>query len=67
MAKAGSGDVLSGLICGILSRSDDVFMGVSSACYLFGLAGEIAEKEQNSYSVTASDIIYCIPKAINSL
>ncbi len=67
MAKAGSGDVLSGLMCGILSRTDDVLLGVCASCYIFGLAGEIAEKEQNEYSVTASDLIYAIPKALNSL
>ncbi len=67
MAKAGSGDVLSGIICGILARIDDVLSGVVSSAYLFGRAGEIAEKNSNEYSVIASDLINSIPDAINSI
>ena len=67
MAKAGSGDVLSGLIAGILSRTDEVLYGVVAGAYLFGKAGEISTKEQNEYTVVASDIVNALPKAINSL
>lgn len=67
MAKAGSGDVLSGLMAGILARSEDVFDGVTTSCYIFGLAGEFAQKEDCEFTVTASDIITALPKVINSL
>ncbi len=67
MAKGGSGDVLSGFAAGLLNREEEPFFCVSIAAYLFGRAGEIAAKEQNSYTITPSDIITAIPKAINSV
>ena len=67
MAKGGSGDVLSGFICGLLARNDDVFGAVSVGAYLFGKAGEIALKYSNEHSLVASDIIKVLPSAINAL
>ena len=67
MAKAGSGDVLSGIIAGLLARSEDVCEAVAAACYVFGNAGEVAEKEQNVFTMTTSDIIEVLPKVINAL
>lgn len=67
MAKAGSGDVLSGILCGILAGKCETLEGCVGGCYLFGLSGEICEKEQNEFTITASDIIKALPKAINSL
>lgn len=67
LAKAGSGDVLSGFAVGMISKSDDLVEAVAAACYLFGRAGEIATNEQNEFTVTASDVITAIPKAINEL
>lgn len=67
MAKGGSGDVLSGFAAGLLCRDDDPFFCVSVAAYLFGKAGEIAAKEHNSYSMTATDIVASLYKAINSV
>lgn len=68
MAKAGSGDVLSGFLAGILSRSvgSDLEAAVT-ASYLFGRAGEFAQKKINEFAMTATDIIDNIPEAINSL
>ena len=67
MAKAGSGDVLSGVLCGVLARTDGVFMETVASAYLFGRAGEMASVKSNEYSVIASDIVACLPDAINSL
>lgn len=67
LAKGGSGDVLSGFAAGLLNRNEEPFFCVSVAAYLFGRAGEIAAKEQNSYTITATDIIATIPKAINKV
>jgi len=67
MAKAGSGDVLSGFIAGMLARTEDVLDAVVVANHLFGKAGEIAVSLQNDYTVTASDIITALPIAINDL
>ncbi len=67
MAKAGSGDVLIGILAGVLSRADEVVEGSAVGCYIFGKAGELAQSEQNQYTMTASDIIQALPKVINLL
>ena len=68
LAKAGSGDVLSGIISGVTSRNkDDILGAVLSSTYIFGLAGEIASKKLNEYTVTASDVICCLTDAIDAL
>ena len=56
MAKAGSGDVLGGLI-GALAAKGDPLMSTVRACYFFGKAGEAAERERGETSVLASDVI----------
>lgn len=67
LAKAGSGDVLSGLIAGLVARNDELCETVASACYIFGKASELVEKEQNEFTMTATDVISYLPKVINSL
>ncbi len=67
LAKAGSGDVLSGLIAGLLAGGNPTFDCVTAGCWLFGKAGELAAKEQNDYTVTATDVIAALPVVINSL
>jgi NAD(P)H-hydrate epimerase len=67
LAKAGSGDVLSGIISGVTARNTDILGAVISSAYIFGKASEIAVNEQNEYTVTAMDVIKCLPKAIDNL
>jgi hydroxyethylthiazole kinase-like uncharacterized protein yjeF len=67
LAKGGSGDVLSGLIAGIIARGEDLFESVAVSAYLFGLSADIAVQEQNEYTITATDVINAMPKAINLL
>lgn len=67
LAKGGSGDVLSGVMAGILARSEDLLESVSASAYLFGRAGELAEHKQNAFTITASDVINQLPNVINSL
>lgn len=67
MAKGGSGDVLSGVIAGILAGTDEILLGAASACYLFGKAGDIAEKKSNVYSLTATDVAEALPEAVSSV
>lgn len=67
MAKAGSGDVLSGIIAGLASRGESLFESVVAACWLFGKTGEKVCEIQNDYTMTASDIINQLPKVINEI
>ena len=67
MAKAGSGDVLSGFAAGLLCRDEEPLTCLSVAAYLFGKAGDYAAKAENEYAITATDIIANIYKAIDSV
>ena len=67
MATAGSGDVLTGIITGLLARGykteDACIVGV----YLHGLAGDLAAQDIGEESLIASDIINYLPKAFKRL
>jgi NAD(P)H-hydrate epimerase len=66
MATAGSGDVLSGILAGMCSfNKDNLLLTVASSAYVNGLAGEIAQKRSNVFSMTAKDTIDSIKDAIN--
>ena len=56
MAKAGSGDVLSGLTAALSAKFPPLLSAVT-ACYAFGKAGERAAEEKGEWSVLASDIV----------
>ena len=67
MAKGGSGDVLTGLIAGLLLRDEEPFLSVSVGAYLFGKTGERAAKKLNSWTVTATDLIAALPETVNDI
>lgn len=66
MATAGSGDVLGGIIVAFLSQAYSPFEAAVYGTYLHGLAGDYAAHDLTEESVTASDIISYLPKAIKS-
>ncbi len=63
MATAGSGDVLTGIITGLLARGYQQREACIVAMFLHGLAGDIAAKELGEESLLARDIVRCLPKA----
>lgn len=67
MATAGSGDVLSGILVGILGYNEPNVLTVAGGAYLAGLAGELAQKNLNDISMRASDTISKISEAINEI
>ena len=67
MATAGSGDVLSGILVGILGYNEPNILTIAGGAYLAGLAGELAQKNSNDISMKASDTISKIPEAINEI
>ena len=64
LAKAGSGDVLAGMISGLLAQNMDTFDAACLGVYLHGLSGDIAKNDLTAYGVLASDTIRYIPLAI---
>lgn len=67
MATAGSGDVLTGIITGLLARGYQKGDACLLGMYLHGLAGDLAARELGEESLMASDIIAFLPKAFNRL
>jgi len=67
MATGGSGDVLTGIITGLLSQGyspqDSSTMGV----YIHGLAGDLASKRSSEEGLIASDIIEFLPNAFKKI
>ena len=57
MATAGSGDVLTGILLGLLAKGYAPENAAKLGVYLHGLAGDIALKKQSYESMIASDII----------
>ena len=67
MATAGSGDVLTGIITGLLARGYKQQEACLIGMYLHGLAGDIAVRDIGEESLIASDLIQYLPKAFKKL
>lgn len=67
MATAGAGDVLTGIITGLLARGYSVAAAAILGSYLHGLAGDFAAQEKGRESLIASDIIDFLPSAFKEL
>lgn len=57
MATAGSGDVLTGLIAGLVAQGMTPEQAAAVGVYLHGMAGDRAAQQQGMHSMVASDII----------
>jgi len=65
MSTAGSGDVLSGILAGVLAYSKkDLLLSTAAGAYINGFAGELGVEQINEISLMARDTIINIPKAI---
>jgi len=67
MAKGGSGDVLAGMIAGLIAQKFPIVHAVAAAVYIHGLSGDMCADEFGEYCVTASDIIAMLPRAIKEI
>lgn len=67
LAKAGSGDVLAGIIAGLLAQKMTPFDASCLGVYIHGLAGDLAKNDLTAYGVLASDTVRYIPNALKKL
>ena len=67
LATAGSGDVLSGLMSGLMAQGLTPLQGAMLGVYLHGLVGELAEKEIGLRSVVARDLCDLISDAFKAI
>ncbi len=63
MATGGTGDVLTGMVAGMMAQTKDVAMAVRAAVYLHGLAGDVAREKMGEASLIAGDLIANLPEA----
>ena len=64
MAKAGSGDILTGLIAGLLAQFPSFTKeSILAAVWLHGKAGELAEAKLTERCVIATDLLTYLPDA----
>ena len=67
LASAGTGDVLSGAITGLLSQGLSLEDAAALGVYLHGAAGELVRGELGDMGMVASDLLPALPKAIKAL
>ncbi|MCU0438840.1 MAG: NAD(P)H-hydrate dehydratase [Raineya sp.] len=67
MATGGSGDVLTGIITGLLAQHYTPLEAVCIGIYIHGLSADLASKDTGQISLIASDIIEYLPQAFFEL
>ncbi len=67
MATAGSGDILTGIIAGLIAQGFPILESLMAGTYLHGFAGDIALETKTEKGMIASDILDKLPEAIKSI
>ena len=68
MATAGSGDVLCGILAGLVAQARAASLDITSlGVYIHGLCGDISARRLSEYSLMASDLIDALPLMFNSI
>ena len=67
LASGGTGDVLAGVITGLIAQGLDPFKAAGLGVYLHGLAGEQVAKELGSAGMLAGDLLPALPRVIARL
>lgn len=63
MATAGAGDVLTGIIAGLLAQGMEPWEAARLGVYLHGLAGDLVAARRGEISLVATDLIKGLPEA----
>lgn len=67
MATAGSGDVLTGIITGLIAQGLDPLKAAVAAVYLHGLTGDKVACEKGEYGLLAGDLVEYLPYTIKEI
>ncbi len=67
MATAGSGDVLTGIITGLIGQGIEPFTAAKLGVHLHSCAGNLAVNDLGEYSLVATDIIKYLPYVIKTI
>ncbi len=67
LAKGGSGDVLTGVLCGLLAQGMEPFEAAYTGAYLHGLAGDLAARHYGNYGMLAGETADAVGEVLRSL
>ncbi len=67
MATAGMGDVLTGIIAGLMAQNVSSETAAVLGVYLHGLAGDITAEAVGMHGLIAGDVLRSVPQAITSI
>lgn len=67
MATIGMGDVLAGLIAGLVAQGLSPFEGAYAGVFVHGRAGDLAAQRLGERSLLASDVLNTLPTALKSI
>lgn len=64
LASAGTGDVLSGAIAGVLAQGLSYYDAATCGVYIHGIASEMVRRELGDAGMVASDLLSALPRTI---
>ena len=67
LATPGSGDVLTGIITGLLAQGYSPDLAATLGAYIHGYAGSLAAEIHGEYGVLASDVADCVGMALRDI
>lgn len=67
MAKFGTGDVLTGVLAGLIAQSKEIEKSIIAGVYIHSLAADLLLKDYTEYGYTAENIVNNLPFAIKFL
>jgi NAD(P)H-hydrate epimerase len=65
MASGGMGDVLTGIIAGLIAQSTSIENAVETAVYIHGMASDLLHSRMGEIGFVASDLIKILPYTLN--
>ncbi|TAN64015.1 NAD(P)H-hydrate dehydratase, partial [bacterium] len=67
LASAGTGDVLSGMVAGLIAQGYGLTASAVVAAYVHGAAADRLKQEAGEVGMMATDLLAVIPRVLNSL
>ena len=67
MATGGTGDVLTGVVAGLLAQGLPPFAAAQLGAFIHGLAGGVARRRLGEMSLVATDLLDALPEAVLTL